>query len=648
MNAQVVNYVGFLDALPVVCRPVQFHTRRLNYRTERIFGMRKNLANQEQMLVQRIFFAAQFPEMPNALYAHAPQVIGTQERGRIVIQPHTHLSTNTFFGRFPASYWQRWTEITHVEASATVQGQGQISIRASDSAGGVRTVMTVVVEDAAQQQVRLRAGLDRFVDGGAMWLDAIAGETQLVLEELRWSVAKPARVRPIAVVICTYNRADDCLRTLMTLSLDDTAVSMIDRIYVVDQGSDTVESRPGFAVLQRSLGSRLHYLRQPNLGGAGGFTRGLDQVLGTDQTGPAQILFMDDDIRLEIDMVIRLTAFANCTTTPTIVGGQMLYLLHPNQLHVGAEAADLTLMRPGVPAKDALFQADVISQRQEIRVDAEYNGWWSCLIPSEVVDAIGYPLPLFFQWDDIEYGLRARAHGHPTVTLPGAGVWHPDLYWKDWDDWHAYFSLRNSLIVNALYGRPNRADPARFVVWELLLYLVSMRYGLAATLLMAVEDFLSGPKILFDGGVAAASAVRKLRAEYPETTRHPAHGIPGIPSTVMPITAAQPPPSRPYLVLAKRLVWQLLRKPRTTAAISARDSHWWHVSLFETAVVTDLSQEGVRVRRLDLAMMRKLGGRGLRVLVRLVREQPRVRRQYQAAVPDLASRQNWQRLFGAR
>lgn len=612
--------------------------------------MRKNLTNQEQeqMLVQRIFFAAPFPEMPAALYAHAPQVIGTQERGRIVIQPHTHLSTNTFFGRFPASYWQRWTEITHVEASATVQGQGRISIRASDSAGGVRTIMTVVVEDATQQQVRLRAGLDRFVDGGALWLDAIAGETQLVLEELRWLVARPARVRPIAVVICTYNRADDCMRTLMTLSLDDTAVSMIDRIYVVDQGSDTVESRPGFAGLQRSLGSRLHYLRQPNLGGAGGFTRGLDQVMGTDQTEPAQILFMDDDIWLEPDTVIRLTAFANCTTTPTIVGGQMLYLLHPNQLHVGAEATDLTIMRPGVPAKDALFQADVITQRQEIRVDAEYNGWWSCLIPSEVVGAIGYPLPLFFQWDDIEYGLRARAHGHPTVTLAGAGVWHADLHWKDWDDWHAYFSLRNSLIVNALYGRPNRADPARFVVWELLLYLVSMRYGLAATLLMAVEDFLSGPKILFDGGVEAAAAIRKLRAEYPETTRHPAYGIPGIPSTVMPITAARPPPSRPYLVLTKRLIWQLLRRPRTIAAISARDSHWWHVSLFETAVVTDLSQEGVRVRRLDQAMMRKLGGQGLRLLTRLVREQPRVRRQYQAAVPELASRQNWQRLFGTR
>ncbi len=624
--------------------------------------MRKNVVDQrhsaigqEQVLVQRAFFAAPFPQPPDDLYAHAIDGIVTQERERVVIAPHARLSTNTFFGRFPASYWQRWTEITQVQLNAMVGGSGRISIRASDSAGDVRTVTTVRVEGTeiegtgveGTEQVRLRAGIDRFVDGGAMWLEAGADETALSIHSVRWSVAAPARVRPIAIVICTYNRADDCLHTLLTMSADDTALSMVDRIYVVDQGSDPVESRPMFAEVRCALGARLHYLRQPNLGGAGGFTRGLHEVVA-DRDGPAQILLMDDDIMLEPDTVVRLTAFAHCTTTPTIVGGQMLYLLHPNQLHVGAETTDLTMLRAGLPVRDALVRSDLSRQRQEIRVDAEYNAWWACLIPVEIVTAIGYPLPLFFQWDDIEYGLRARRHGYPTVTLAGAGVWHADFHWKDWDDWCRYFSLRNSLIVNALYGEPGTISTARFLLGQLLLYIASMRYGLAATLIMAVEDFLAGPQILHDGGVEAAATVRKLRAEYPETTRHPAHGVPGITATAMPVTAAAPTPSRPLLVLAKRLVWQLLRKPRSTAAVSARDSHWWHVSRFQTAVVTEPSQQGVRVRRLDQAQIRRLSGQGLRVLARLVREQPRLRRRYRAAVPQLASRQNWQRLFDSR
>jgi len=76
------------------------------------------------------------------------------------------------------------------------------------------------------------------------------------------------------------------------------------------------------------------------------------------------------------------------------------------------------------------------------------------------VRAIGYPLPLFFQWDDVEFGYRARAHGFPTVALPGAGVWHADFGWKDWDEWHRYFNMRNGLITAALHtGFSTRLPP---------------------------------------------------------------------------------------------------------------------------------------------------------------------------------------------
>lgn len=608
----------------------------------------RDTSDQKQLLAQRAFFAAPFPEAPDDLYSCRAQGVVERARQRVVIHPHAQLTTNTYFGRFPASYWQRWTEATHVEVSAIVEGTGRISIRASDSVGDARTVATVMAEDAQHEHVRLRARIDRFVDGGAMWLEASTCATALVLDAVRWSVAKPEQICPLAVVICTYNRADDCLHTLKTLSTDATTLSMVSAVYVVDQGTDTVRSRPGFADVQRALGAKLHYLQQPNLGGAGGFTRGLYEVIEVSQSDDAHILFMDDDIMLEPDTVVRLSTFANCTSAPTIVGGQMLNLLHPDQLLVGAEGTNLTILRNGVPARDALVQADLTERRQDIRVDAEYNGWWACLIPSEVVAEIGYPLPFFFQWDDIEYGLRARSNGYPTVTFPGAGVWHADFHWKDWDDWHRYFNLRNSLIVNALYGRPNRTDTARFLLNELLYYIVSLRYGLAATLIMAVEDFLTGPEVLHDGGVEAAAAVRKLRTGYPETTCHPAHGIPSIPATAMPITAARPTPSMPRMVLAKRLLWQILRKPRSAAAVSARDAHWWHVSLFETAVVTDLSQEGVRVRRLDRGMMLKLGIEGMRVLARLVREDPVLRQRYRAAMVELTSRQNWRRLFDTR
>jgi galactofuranosylgalactofuranosylrhamnosyl-N-acetylglucosaminyl-diphospho-decaprenol beta-1,5/1,6-galactofuranosyltransferase len=363
---------------------------------------------------------------------------------------------------------------------------------------------------------------------------------------------------------------------------------------------------------------------------------------------------MDDDVLCEPEIVVRTTAFANRTAQPVIVGGQMLYLLHPNHLHVGAEYANLDTLAPGQVVDGALHDADLTGYDEETgkrnvqdrRVDAGYNGWWSCLIPSEIVKAVGYPLPLFFQWDDIEYGYRARAHGFATVTLPGAGVWHADFHWKDWDDWHRYFNLRNALITSALHSQFDPKRICRSMAAQLATYLVGMQYGLAATQLKAIEDFLKGPEMLRDGGVQAAADIRKLRAEYPETVKHPASEVPGISSGDLPLITAPPAPRLFAPVLAKRVVNQLLgRSVHDVGAVAAGDSAWWHVSLFNTAVVTDASQEGVRVRRRDRELAIRLGKQGTKLLKELYQRAPEMQRAYRDAMGELTSRENWRRLY---
>lgn len=593
------------------------------------------------MLVQRTLFAPPNDLEPVELYATTERGAVAVERASVTVAPHAQVSTNTYFGRFPASYWQRWTPVGRVSVAATVHGGGRVRLIASDTAGDPRTVDSVRLSGATAERIELRATLDRFIDGGALWLEADTETDELTVGDVRWEVNGQASERPAVVVICTYNRADDCVATLATLADDVECMASIDTVYVIDQGSDTVSSREGFDVVKQALGNKLRYLRQPNLGGAGGFTRGLyEATSGAVESWPHLVL-MDDDIRLEPDTVPRMIAFADRTERPAIVGGQMLQLLHPHRLHVSAEHADLPHLRAGRPVPGAVHDADLTSTGLDVRVDAEYNAWWSCLIPPEVVRDIGYPLPLFFQWDDIEYGLRARAAGYPTVTLPGAGVWHADFAWKDWDDWSRYFSLRNALIVSALHGDFDVGQAVAFLSAELWRYLVSMRYGLARTLIMAVEDFLRGPRILDDGGAKAVAAVRKARAAYEETVVRPAHTVPGAP-----VAYPDPEPSKPHLVLLKRAVWQVLGESRGRATIAARHNHWWHVSLFDEAVVTDPSQEGVRIRRRDPSLLRGLAWHGMRVLARFARRARPVGQRYRAAMPELTSRRNWARLFG--
>ncbi|SFP19078.1 glycosyltransferase [Saccharomonospora viridis] len=607
-----------------------------------------------RLLTQRGLFAGPSDLVSKDLYAEIVEGVATRRRETVILEPSARVSGNTYFGRFPASYWQRWTTVKSVAVEAEVSGSGQLAVRASDMEGEPRTVTVRTVEDAKGEHVRLDAPLDKFLDGGALWLDLETESGTLTVSNVRWTVDSPEKIRPTAVTICTMNRADDCLGNLFALADSLPALDTLDAIYVADQGTDTVDSREGFAEVAERLGDKLHYIKQPNLGGAGGFTRGLYEVAGSTDTEHANVLFMDDDVLLEPDLIIRLTAFSNCAANPMIVGGQMLNLLHPHQLHVGAEYAELNTLEPGQPVPHSLSTADLLGvdeetgkpNRQERRVDAGYNGWWSCLIPYEVVKTIGYPLPFFFQWDDAEYSYRARAHGFPTVTLPGAGVWHADFHWKDWDEWHRYFNLRNSIITAALHSPFDLNLLSRVLLAQLVRYLLSMQYGLSATLITAVEDFLKGPDILHDGGVAAMKRIREIRAQYPETKRYAPTEVPGIPSNDISIINTAPRPSLQRLVLLKRIIYRLLGKHRfELGAIPSDEAHWWHVSQFETAVVTDASQEGVRVRRYDRQKMFELAKRGVQVINRLRKEGKAVQEEYKRALPRLTSRENWKRLY---
>ena len=600
---------------------------------------------QARLVAQRGLFGGPSTLIQDDLYLHVGSGRAQRSRFEVSIEPNAKADTNTYFGRFPASYWQRWTAVTEVRVTFTYTGSGRVSLVASDADGRSRTVAAIDVEGTGTAE--LPGALDRFVDGGALWLRFDTSRFALTISQLTWNVPSPSKIRPAAVVVCTFNRADECADTVASLGNDSQVVAGLDAVYVVDQGTDLVEKREKFKATAERLGNKLVYIRQPNLGGAGGFTRGMYEVTDVVGAEHANVVLMDDDILCEPETVLRTSAFANMTVEPAIVGAQMLGLFHPDRVLVGAEHADLNGPKVGIPSSNALVNASVVKKKQEIRVDAGYNGWWTCLIPSEIISRIGYPLPLFFQWDDVEYGLRASRNGFATVTLPGAGVWHADFSWKDWDEWHRYFNIRNGLLTAALHSEFDGKVLFRSLSRDLLKFLVGMQYGLAFTQIKAIEDFLEGPAAFADGGVEAASMIRRERAFYAETVRHSAAHAPDLQSADYQIASAAPWPSMEGLVLAKRLLQQLRGRVNPhPVAIASRDAHWWHVSLFGHAVVTDASQEGVRVRRHNAELMKQLLKRGLRAQWKLRTQAPRIRESYRSEFESMTDRSNWARLFG--
>ena len=93
-----------------------------------------------------------------------------------------------------------------------------------------------------------------------------------------------------------------------------------------------------FAAAAAALGERLSVHHQPNLGGSGGYSRVMYEALKN--TDCEQILFMDDDIRIEPDSILRALALSRFAKRPTLIGGQMLNLQEPSHLHVMGEVVN--------------------------------------------------------------------------------------------------------------------------------------------------------------------------------------------------------------------------------------------------------------------------------------------------------------------
>ena len=282
-----------------------------------------------------------------------------------------------------------------------------------------------------------------------------------------------------------------------------------------------------------------------------------------------------------------------------------------------------------------------------------------CLIPTDVISKIGLSLPLFIKWDDAEYGIRAGRAGIPTVSLPGAAVWH--VPWHDKDDtldWQAYFHERNRLVAALLHSPYDRGG--NLVKESLLIatkHALSMQYSTAELMLKAIEDVLSGPDHLHAGIATIMGDIRGLRAEFADArTKGDLDEFPPVRRRKPPRKgkeATNPEGRRAMLMTAvaggvkqfKAVPGLARRSPE--ASVPHVDQRWWLLSQLDSALVSSADGTKVAWYQRDPARFRSLVGRITVAHTRLLREWPRLSRQYRTALPELVSAESWRETFQA-
>lgn len=572
------------------------------------------------------------------------------------------VSFGTYFNAFPASYWQHWTIVRDVTLTVRTTGPATILVYRSTGGGVRQRIDTREVDGDSTTTFELK--LNQYSDGGWIWFDVAADEKTAIFEGATWSTEQePRRSGKASVGITTYNKPEYCIETLRALAASPEVLDVLDRVFVVDQGTELVSDQDDYGEVSSALGDTLVVLTQPNLGGSGGFARAMSETLALPESNFVQLL--DDDVRVEPESIRRSVVFARYAAIPTIVGAHMFDLLDRPKLHAWAEVVeDAPFMWRTLNQERMPHDFSVANLRQSpslhARLDADYNGWWMCLIPTEIIREVGLALPAFIKWDDAEFCLRARDHGYPTVSVPGVALWHVSWVGKDDSiDWQAYFHARNRIVAALLHSRSPRGGTLIRHSRRLdLKHLMMMQYYPVALRHRALRDVLSGPGHITRNIATAMPAARALAADFPETIVHRDSDVPlrarrgrqVFPRLKRHAFDSPTGPRLRWFTLSTIVAhWLHAPKPENVAQpeveFSKADAHWWRVPRFDSALVNSADGSGKNIYTRDRAQFRRMLTDSVRLHAQLTRRWEELSRSYRHALPDLTSESSWKRTF---
>ena len=272
-------------------------------------------------------------------------------------------------------------------------------------------------------------------------------------------------------------------------------------MYVMDNGR-TLDA-------EKLTSDRITVIPNDNVGGAGGFTRGMITAMEQDPKA-TNILLMDDDVAVSPESIKRtynLLRILKEEHREDMISGAMLnYEIGEDQWEdIGNMTPQGTFAgcKPGM--RLTLFEDLIYNEMftpTKWQRNNMYAAWWYCCIPISVIEKNGLPLPVFVRCDDAEYGIRCKTG---FITMNSLCVWHMSFFERYNAAVERYQTTRNTMIAQATCGMAPDADFMKELHNNIRLELKKFGYANAELCLDAFEDFLRGPEFIKKPGQSEKS-----------------------------------------------------------------------------------------------------------------------------------------------
>ncbi len=411
----------------------------------------------------------------------------------ITMHREAQLFFDTYFNSFSAGKWYKYTNVGEIKLNLKLKGKVRVSLFYKEKQA--TQICTKMIEefycDTEGEIKEIECAFDTEYTQGMYAFSLLAMEDNVEFHSGFYYTEVPKKLEQmvcLGIVICTFKREKYVYKNMKMLCeafLENKDSELYKNLEVII--SDNAQS------LDRTKlsNNKIHVFKNKNVGGSGGFTRGLIETMKLSKKIPiTHVLLMDDDVVIQPESIYRtftLLKLLKEEYKDTYIGGAMLRTdLQWFQTEAGGiwNAGRLISHKCGLDLRT--LDACLYNETEE---KCEFNAWWYCTIPMEFVREDNLPLPIFIRGDDVEYGLRNMKH---LILMNGICVWHEPFEFKYSSSMY-YYIFRNRLIDNAVRGlKYTEKEFLKEFSSQYIHEIFLLRYKNARLLLEGAKDFLKG------------------------------------------------------------------------------------------------------------------------------------------------------------
>ena len=429
------------------------------------------------------------------MYFHAQGTASYSETtGILSIDQHSTVLFDSYFNAFSIGKWHATCKLTGLYLG--LLGRGRVEIKVFHA---IPDRSWELLYDAAHT---LSPAAETMVDLGHYAKTAVTGMIYFELHAISPGVqltkarfATPGRINPaikLCLSITTFKREAEVENTARRMAAWFKTADFADQMHlnIVDNGNSA-------NIVQSAKITRIP---NANLGGAGGFTRGL---IEGDKAGYSHVLFMDDDASIPMEALHRAYAFLTLSKDPkAAVSGAMISNSDKWRMWENGAIFDRNC-RPqfnGVDLRDWRQVLDMEAASASYRSPKMYGGWWFFAFP--VAEVTRYPFPFFVRGDDINFSLANDFH---ISTLNGVVSFAEDFSDKE-SPLTLYLDLRNHFVQHLTLKKMEIGplNIAKIGIGFFARNAVKFQYETIDALLMAWRDVLKGPEFFAENADASA------------------------------------------------------------------------------------------------------------------------------------------------